>query len=71
MFRILVTIWLVSMLAFYTFDYNTIEVRTDEPIKVNFVRPPVFRWLVNYDQRIINRWMRSKLTTFNRNPIRP
>lgn len=40
MFRILVTIWLVSMLAFYTFDYNTIEVRTDEPIKVNFVRPP-------------------------------
>ena len=40
MFRILVTIWLVSMLAFYTFDYNTIEVRTDEPIKINFVLPP-------------------------------
>ncbi len=39
MFRILVTIWLVSMLAFYTIDYNTIEVQTDEPIKIDFVPP--------------------------------
>ena len=37
MFRTFVIIWLVSMLAFYTFDHNTVEVHTDEPIKIDFV----------------------------------
>ena len=37
MFRIFI-IWLVSMLAFYTYDYyDTVEVQTDAPIKIEFV----------------------------------
>ena len=53
MFRTFVIIWLVSMLAFYTFDHNTVEVQTDEPIKIDFVfvaatprpRPPLHKSL--------------------------
>ena len=37
MFRIFI-IWLVSMFTFHTFDYyNTVEVGTEAPIKIDFV----------------------------------